>query len=112
MTDSWFAAHEADRVVLEEYDERWPIMFEGESKLILEAVGSAAIAIEHIGSTSIPGLAAKPIIDLLLGVRKLEDLDPWEGALAELGYQRLVEAESMFSNQRFFDKGPTWPKTF
>ena len=94
-----------------DYDERWPLDFQAESAGILPAVGPAAVALEHIGSTSVPGLAAKPIIDLLLGVRRLEDIDPYAGALRALGYEREVAAERMILGRRFFYKGPPHAET-
>jgi GrpB-like predicted nucleotidyltransferase (UPF0157 family) len=51
-----------------DYDPAWPAMLEDERTRIVGALGSLFVSIEHIGSTAVPGLAAKPIIDLLVGV--------------------------------------------
>src|SRR6516165_6040257 len=59
-------------IVIAEYNAAWPVMFEREREVVGEALGKLVVEIEHIGSTSIPGLPAKPIIDLLVGVRGLE----------------------------------------
>jgi GrpB-like predicted nucleotidyltransferase (UPF0157 family) len=55
-------------IVLVDYDPRWPTMFVREASRIRGAIASLAIRIEHVGSTSVPGLAAKPIIDIVLAV--------------------------------------------
>jgi len=56
------------------YDLQWPARFEAERRLLAEAIGAWVVdgAIEHIGSTAIPGLAAKPVIDVMAGVESLE----------------------------------------
>ncbi len=51
------------RVTIADYDPRWPEMFEAERRRILAAVGDRILAVEHIGSTSVPGLTAKPIVE-------------------------------------------------
>ena len=56
------------RVVVVEYDQDWPILFEEERRRVLEAIGHKVSAVEHIGSTAVPGLGAKPIIDMMAGV--------------------------------------------
>ncbi len=74
-------------VFLMDADPLWPCLFEAEARRIRTALGPAILAIEHYGSTSVPGLKAKPVIDLLIGVRKLEDaLDQIE-AMESLGYE-------------------------
>ena len=59
---------------IDPYDPDWPCRFEAERGLLLDAIGAwlAAGSIEHIGSTAIPGLAAKPVIDVMAGVESLE----------------------------------------
>ena len=52
-------------VVLREYDANWTVLFEEEAHRLRAALGSSALRIEHVGSTSVPGLAAKPILDLI-----------------------------------------------
>jgi GrpB-like predicted nucleotidyltransferase (UPF0157 family) len=54
-------------IVIAAYDARWPELYEEERQRLQEALGSFARRIEHIGSTSVPGLAAKPIIDISVG---------------------------------------------
>ncbi|MCW2616309.1 MAG: uncharacterized protein JWN08_3303 [Frankiales bacterium] len=67
------------------YDEGWPVRFEHLRGLVETALGDKALAVEHIGSTSVPGLAAKPIIDMLLMVADVEDEDAYVPSLVDAG---------------------------
>ena len=67
-------------------DPRWADLFDQEIRLISPILGSNLIKIEHIGSTSVPNLAAKPIVDLMPVVRDIEAVDPLESRLEEAGY--------------------------
>ena len=55
-------------VVLVPYDPNWPAMYEAEAAHVRQALGEKVLVLEHIGSTSVPGLLAKPCIDMVLGV--------------------------------------------
>jgi GrpB-like predicted nucleotidyltransferase (UPF0157 family) len=68
------------------YDPRWPGLYADERARILAAVGAYVTAIEHVGSTSVPGLAAKPVIDIMMGVSLLADADQCIEAIKSLGY--------------------------
>jgi GrpB-like predicted nucleotidyltransferase (UPF0157 family) len=69
------------------YDPTWPARFEAERVAIAEAIGESIIdGIHHVGSTAVPGLAAKPIIDILVGVRSLEGSRACFEPLAQIGY--------------------------
>jgi GrpB-like predicted nucleotidyltransferase (UPF0157 family) len=69
------------------YDPSWPGLFDEERTTLLQALGAwLAGPIEHIGSTAIPGLAAKPVIDIMAGVGSLEASRPALPVLAALGY--------------------------
>ncbi len=63
------------KVEIYEYDPAWPTAFQAEARRIEETVGPIAMRIEHIGSTSVPGLAAKPIIDIQVSVWQVVPLD-------------------------------------
>ncbi len=76
-------------VELVEYDPSWPELFAREARRIECALGRLALRIEHVGSTSIPGLAAKPIIDILLVVADSADENSYAGALSATGYVLL-----------------------
>lgn len=73
-------------IVVVDYDPQWPEVFERLRSTVWPAVRDIAVAIEHVGSTSVPGLAAKPIIDLSVVVRDDSDLPAAIERLAMLGY--------------------------
>jgi GrpB-like predicted nucleotidyltransferase (UPF0157 family) len=75
-----------DRIEVVSYDPRWPALFEAEATRLRRALGKVARRIEHIGSTSVPGLAAKPVIDIQISVPALEPAAPYADPLEELGY--------------------------
>ena len=72
-----------------EYDDAWPARFTAEADQIRAALGSQLRRVEHVGSTSVPGLAAKPIVDIALSVESLDELG--SDALEELGYRHVGE---------------------
>ncbi|MCM0674979.1 GrpB family protein [Micromonospora phytophila] len=80
--------HAEIRIV--DYDPRWPDAFATHADRIRRALGPAARAVEHIGSTSVPGLAAKPIIDILVTVDDVEREDEYVTALDAAGYELRV----------------------
>jgi GrpB-like predicted nucleotidyltransferase (UPF0157 family) len=82
-------ATEADfePVKVVEYDPAWPELYERERDLIGGSLGDLVAAIEHVGSTAVPGLGAKPIIDMMIGLRGLVDGEACVGPLEELGYE-------------------------
>ena len=73
-------------VELVEYDEAWPALYLVEEARIFAALGDRALQIEHVGSTSVPGLAAKPRIDIVLAVRDSADEPSYVPALEAVGY--------------------------
>ena len=77
----------AGPVRIVDYDPAWPRMFEEERKRILGAIGDWLVDIQHVGSTSVPGLAAKPVVDIMLGLRSLDDGRHIIGRLKELEYE-------------------------
>jgi GrpB-like predicted nucleotidyltransferase (UPF0157 family) len=82
------------RVVLCDYDERWPSWFHDEAARIRVALGARALLVEHVGSTAVPGLLAKPRIDILLGVADPADEPAYVPALEAAGYWlRIREPE-------------------
>jgi GrpB-like predicted nucleotidyltransferase (UPF0157 family) len=76
-----------ETVELRAYDARWPRLFESEAADIRAVLGNAALGIEHIGSTAVPGLPAKPIVDVMLGVADLDESEELSGRLVSLGYE-------------------------
>jgi len=75
------------QVYLAPYDPTWPAQYEAEAAKIRAALGEAAIVLEHVGSTSIPGIPAKPIIDVLLAVANSSDENAYVPALTAQGYR-------------------------
>lgn len=69
-----------------DYDPAWPIRYEHEKKLVLGAIGPEVLGIEHVGSTAVPGLAAKPVVDILAGVKDQRAADGCLAGLAAIGY--------------------------
>ena len=67
------------------YDPEWSRLFEAERERLLAVFAGASVVIEHVGSTAVPGLAAKPIIDIMVGVRELSHLERAIPALERLG---------------------------
>lgn len=77
----------ANPVIIEDYDPRWPQLFEVLRSRISTTLAKLAVSIEHVGSTSVPGLAAKPIIDIDVLLRSSDDVPEVIRLLAEIGYE-------------------------
>jgi GrpB-like predicted nucleotidyltransferase (UPF0157 family) len=92
-----------------DYDSEWPMAASEELGRIREAVGATAVRLEHIGSTSVPGLAAKPILDLLLAVGSIEPPAIYVGPLEDLGY--LFAPDPATPDFHFFGKPPQRPRS-
>lgn len=90
-------------VNLSEYSPDWEKQFEYEEKRILDVVGDKVIGIEHIGSTSIKGLEAKPIIDIIVGIQNLDEVPNFISPLNDIGYEYVPKLELI--DRRFFRKG-------
>ncbi len=84
-----------------DYDTDWPRKFEMHAKIIADALGGAALRIEHIGSTSVPGLAAKAVIDILVVVTDSADESIYLGPLQCAGYVLRVR-EPDWNEHRMF----------
>lgn len=82
---------------LVDYDPRWPAEFERERQRLAAALDGVVLGIEHYGSTAVPGMRAKPILDILLGVLPLENRQHCHDPLLELGYD--------------YAETPAWPDT-
>jgi len=93
-----------------EYDPAWAEMAAAEIGLIEAAVGEGAVRVDHVGSTSVPGLAAKPIVDLQLSVADVVARDVYVGPLEGLGYLFAPDPDS--PDFHFFGKPAERPRTF
>jgi GrpB-like predicted nucleotidyltransferase (UPF0157 family) len=91
------------KVEVKPYDVRWISMFKEEAQKLQEIFGSEVIAVHHIGSTSISGLKAKPIIDMMPIVNDIHKIDHFNTAMAALGYE--AKGENGIAGRRYFQKG-------
>jgi GrpB-like predicted nucleotidyltransferase (UPF0157 family) len=86
-------ARELDEPVrLADYDPQWPLLFAGEAERLRDALRLEVAAIEHIGSTGVPDMPAKPTIDIMIGVAVLPPAAALERGLIALGYDSVGEA--------------------
>lgn len=90
-------------IVLFRHDPRWRSLFEAERDAILRACGERIIALHHIGSTSIPGIAAKPVIDLMPVLRRDENGLGCIESMQGLGY--IYRGDAGVEGRHFFRKG-------
>jgi GrpB-like predicted nucleotidyltransferase (UPF0157 family) len=88
-------------IVICDYDSRWPNVFKAHAAAIGTALGEAALAIEHVGSTSVPGLAAKPIVDILLVLADSANEGSYRAKMEAAGYVLRVR-EPEFHEHRMF----------
>jgi GrpB-like predicted nucleotidyltransferase (UPF0157 family) len=86
-------------VVLVEYDPHWPVLFEQAAEQIRGALGDAALQIHHVGSTSVPGLMAKPFIDINLVVADTTDEEAYVPKLEAAGYVLRVREPDWFEHR-------------
>jgi GrpB-like predicted nucleotidyltransferase (UPF0157 family) len=91
-------------IVIEEYDPHWVDLYSEEKERILAVIAKYCAVIEHIGSTAVPGLAAKPVIDILIGVRHLQDAPLFIPPLVELGYEYIPNYEIELPERRYLHK--------
>jgi len=82
------------RVVVAPYDSAWPRLFDEEAARFRAALGDRILSIEHVGSTSIPGMDAKPILDLMVGVERLGEAERLLPALREMGYEHKADPDN------------------
>ena len=93
------------KVEIVNYDPQWPMLYKKEKTLIQKAIGHTIVGIEHIGSTAVPGLGAKPIIDILMAVNHLSDAEQCIEPLQSIGYEYVPEYEASIPERRYFHKG-------
>jgi GrpB-like predicted nucleotidyltransferase (UPF0157 family) len=88
-------------IVLAEYDPDWPQWFARAAEGIHAALGDTMLLLEHVGSTSVPGLAAKPLIDIVLVVADTTDEDAYVPKLEAIGYVLRVREPDWFEHRMF-----------
>ena len=92
-------------VKIVDYDPQWPELFGREADSIRAVLGSRAVRIEHTGSTSVPGLVAKPIVDLLLVVTDSADEESYVPALEAAGYRLRIREAHWYEHRMFNGPG-------
>ena len=90
----------ADKIEIFPYDPAWPLLFAQLGATLRQALGHVALRIDHIGPTSVPGLDAKPVIDVQIAVVSLAPLDAFRVPLTQLGY--VFRAENPELTKRYF----------
>jgi GrpB-like predicted nucleotidyltransferase (UPF0157 family) len=99
------------RVCIVPYDPDWPRRFDEERRLLAAVFAGAGAMIEHTGSTAVPGLGAKPVIDIVIGVPALAEVERRIQALEAAGYEYVPEYEQQLPDRRYFRKPPLGPRT-
>ncbi|MGH3126740.1 MAG: GrpB family protein [Gaiellaceae bacterium] len=89
------------KIELAEYDPEWPRLYEREAERIGRVLGPRMLRIEHVGSTSVPGLAAKPLIDIVLVVADTTDEDAYVPPLDAAGYVLRIREPDWFEHRLF-----------
>lgn len=92
-------------VRLVDYDPSWVILYEEERRRVLKVAGNLIVRVEHIGSTAVPNLGAKPVIDMMVAVSSLSDAEKCIEPLQEIGYEYRPQGEVFFPERRYFRKG-------
>jgi GrpB-like predicted nucleotidyltransferase (UPF0157 family) len=94
------AMRAGDPILVIPYDPRWPVLFAQQAADLRAALGQTALRIDHIGSTAIPGLHAKPIIDIQISVTDFEPVERYQLPLESLGY--VFRADNPDRAKRYF----------
>jgi GrpB-like predicted nucleotidyltransferase (UPF0157 family) len=94
-------------IVLAPYSSEWPLRFAQLRAELLTTFAATPVEVEHIGSTSVPGLSAKPVIDVLLGAGSLPSIESKTGDLERLGYRYVPKYERELPMRRYFVRAET-----
>ena len=101
MSDVLIGGVEKREIVIVDYDPRWAGKFQRHAAIVSEVLGAKALGIEHVGSTSVPGLAAKPIIDIDVLVEDSSDEGAYLPALVSAGYVLRVREPDWHQHRMF-----------
>jgi GrpB-like predicted nucleotidyltransferase (UPF0157 family) len=94
------------------YDPDWPRRFEQEQAVLAAVFPEGEASIEHIGSTAVPGLGAKPVIDIMVGVARLPEAENRIAALEAVDYEYVPEYEHELPERRYFRKPRVGPRAY
>jgi GrpB-like predicted nucleotidyltransferase (UPF0157 family) len=100
------------RVNIVAYDPEWPRRFDEERRVLAAVFAGSDVIIEHVGSTAVPGLGAKPVIDVLIGVPILVEVERRIPALETAGYEYIPEYEQQLPDRRYFRKPRSGPRAY
>ncbi len=101
-----------ERVVIVPYDPDWPRRFQVERSALAAVFAGTEAVIEHVGSTAVPGLGAKPVIDIMVGVADLVDVERRIPALEAAGYEYVPQYETQLPARRYFRKPRVGSRAF
>ena len=102
----------SDRVIVVPYDPDWPGRFSDEHRVLASVFAGTEAAIEHVGSTAVPGLGAKPVIDVMVGLVALVEVERRISALETAGYEYVQKHEKQLPERRYFRKPRLGPRAF
>jgi GrpB-like predicted nucleotidyltransferase (UPF0157 family) len=100
--DEWLDGH----VLIVSYDPDWPSRFDEQAALIRKAMGPAALAIDHVSSTAVPSLAAKPVLDVVLTVNDSSQEEIYSTALESEGFSILIREPEWFEHRMLKHSSP------
>jgi GrpB-like predicted nucleotidyltransferase (UPF0157 family) len=93
------------RIIIVDYNPQWTTLFEEERVRLMQVIGEYVVAVEHVGSTAVTGLGAKPCIDIMIGVESLGDADALcMEPILKLGYIYQPDYEDAMPFRRYFYK--------
>ncbi len=101
MSEILIGGIEKRQIIIADYDPLWPAKFQTHAATVAKALGDKALMIEHTGSTSVPGLGAKPIIDIILVVENSADESSYLPALLAVGYVLRVREPDWHEHRMF-----------
>jgi len=99
-------------VLVVAYDPDWLRRFEEERAVLAAVFADCEASIEHVGSTAVPGLGAKPVIDIMVGVATLVEAERCIAALEAVGYEYVPEYEHELPERRYFRKPRLGPRAY
>lgn len=99
------------KIAIEKYTALWKIAYENEYRVLIKSIKESTIKIEHIGSTSVEGLDAKPIIDIMIGLENFDTASNHITSLENLGYEYISEHEERMPYRKFFIKESNGERT-
>ena len=100
------------RITIVPYDPDWPRRYDRERVVLGTVFGECEAVIEHVGSTAVGGLGAKPVIDVIVGLLRLADAEERTGALEAVGYEYVQEYEKQLPERRYFRKPRSGPSAY